>query len=115
MRLSDNLENMRRAFFRIEFQVGIRAFPEVFFRRVGELIDEAEAAFVGEAEVLGREVEGADLFVLPVHIDHDDEAVGLVEVLLQIGDDVRVVAGDEVHVEPMQSSQAGVRRLRLQQ
>ena len=67
MRLSDNLENMRRVIFRIEFRVGIRAFPVVFFRRPSELIDEAEAAFVGEAEVLGREVEGADLFIIPVY------------------------------------------------
>jgi len=58
---------MGRADARVEFQVGIRAFPEVFFGRVGELIDEAEAAFVGEAEVLGREVEGADLFIIPVY------------------------------------------------
>ena len=58
---------MGRADARVEFQAGIRAFPVVFFGRVGELIDEAEAAFVGEAEVLGREVEGADLFIIPVY------------------------------------------------
>ena len=64
----------------VEFEVRGGAFPSVALGGFGKLIDDLEAAC--EAEGLGGEVEGADLFVLPVHIDDNDKAVGLFEVLL---------------------------------
>ena len=45
---------------------------------------------MAETEGFRCQVEGADLLVFPVHINDDDEAVGLFKVLFQIGDDLAI-------------------------
>ena len=54
---------------------------------------------MAETEGLRSQVEGTNLLVFPVHINDNNEAVGLIKVLLQIRDDLVIRAGNEVNVE----------------